>query len=193
MRIFLAGLSLALLAACGDNKGDVACCAIEPKATCESELLGAGLTQEQIAIVTGPADKVCPSPALPEARLRSIAAAWPKSCAEAHGSSRLVALDSGSCKSALPDMAHDDYTPPPGVDPQVAATCASRLVTRGLQEEELWLIMHEPAGVCPNMGVTEARIREIIAKDWDAAGCTQYTKEQMLAALNAGQCGGDAG
>ena len=35
------------------------------------------------------------------------------------------------------------------------------------------------------------QIREIIAKDWDAAGCTQYTKEQMLAALNAGQCGGD--
>jgi hypothetical protein len=86
-----------------------------------------------------------------------------------------------------------DYISPPGVDPQVAAACSSGLVTRGLEENELWLITHEPDGVCPNMGVTEARIREIIAKDWDAAGCTQYTREQMLNALNSGHCGGDAG
>jgi hypothetical protein len=80
-----------------------------------------------------------------------------------------------------------------GVDPQVAAACSAGLVTRGLEENEHWLIMHEPAGICPNMGVTEARIREIIAKDWNEAGCTQFTREQMLNALNTGACGGDAG
>lgn len=82
---------------------------------------------------------------------------------------------------------------PSDIDLKVASACSAGLVTRGLQEEELFVIMHEPAGVCPNMGVSEARIREIIAKDWDAAGCTQYTKEQMLNALNSGACGGDAG
>lgn len=84
-------------------------------------------------------------------------------------------------------------TAPPAVDLKVASACSAGLVSRGLQEEELFVIMHEPDGVCPNMGVSEARIREIIASDWDAAGCTQYTKEQMLHALNSGACGGDAG
>jgi hypothetical protein len=55
------------------------------------------------------------------------------------------------------------------------------------------LMMHTPEGVRPNNGVDEARIREIIARDWDAAGCRQYTKEQMLHALESGACGGDAG
>ncbi len=82
---------------------------------------------------------------------------------------------------------------PSDIDLKVASACSAGLVTRGLEEEELFVIMREPVGVCPNMGVTEARIREIIAKDWDAAGCTQYTKEQMLHALNTGACGGDAG
>jgi hypothetical protein len=90
-------------------------------------------------------------------------------------------------KIATPELA------PPGVDLSLASACSAGLVSRGLEEEELFLIMHEPAGVCPNMGVSEARIREIIAKDWDAAGCTQYTKDQMLHALNSGACGGDAG
>ncbi|MFT3722429.1 MAG: hypothetical protein QM773_02495 [Hyphomonadaceae bacterium] len=97
-------------------------------------------------------------------------------------------------KPAPPQAAAPAADPaPPAIDLKVASACSAGLVTRGLQEEELFVIMHEPAGVCPNMGVSEARIREIIAKDWDAAGCTQYTKEQMLSALNSGACGGDAG
>lgn len=95
-------------------------------------------------------------------------------------------------KPEAPKVAAQEAAPS-DIDLKVASVCSAGLVTRGLQEEELFVIMHEPDGVCPNMGVSEARIREIIAKDWDAAGCTQYTKEQMLHALNSGACGGDAG
>lgn len=98
------------------------------------------------------------------------------------------------CAKPAPPQASSAANPaPPAIDLKVASACSAGLVSRGLQEEELFVIMHEPDGVCPNMGVSEARIREIIAKDWDAAGCTQYTKEQMLHALNSGACGGDAG
>ncbi len=79
------------------------------------------------------------------------------------------------------------------VDVAVAETCVAGLVSRGLSENEIWLVAREPEGVCPNLGIAEPRIREIIAKDWDAAGCTQFTKEQMLHALDSGACGGDAG
>jgi hypothetical protein len=45
----------------------------------------------------------------------------------------------------------------------------------------------------PNVGVEEPRIREILAKDWEAAGCKVHTPKAMLKALESGACGGDAG
>jgi hypothetical protein len=62
-----------------------------------------------------------------------------------------------------------------------------------VKDNEIWVMMHEPDGVCPNMGVDEARIRAIISNDWEAAGCVQFTAQQMLHALDSGACGGDAG
>lgn len=191
--VFLVASVAALLSACGEKVPDIACCAIMPKAKCESALTGLGVTREQLAILMT-AEKVCPSVEFTAARLRELDAQWPVACREAGAMSPLRAMSSGQCEAeARNDMAMDDYTPPPGVDVQVAAACAAGLAQRGLKDTEVWLVMHEPAGVCPNAGVDEPRIREIIAKDWDAAGCKQFTKEQMLNALDTGACGGDAG
>ncbi len=192
MRTFLCGIALALLAGCGGAREDAACCAIAPAARCVSDLLKAGLTPEQVAIVTGPSDAICPSPILPEATLRGAVAAWPDACRTTNGASPLAGLDSGRCAGGAA-ISMDGLAPPPGVDPKVATACAGGLRARGVKENELWLVMREPDGACPNNGVDEARIREIITKDWNAAGCTQFTQQQMLHALNSGACGGDAG
>ena len=71
--------------------------------------------------------------------------------------------------------------------------CVAGLKARGLKENELWVMLHTPDGICPNVGVEEARIREILAKDWEAAGCKVHTPKEMLRALESGACGGDAG
>lgn len=180
-----------LLSACGEEEKP-ACCAIKPSATCEGELLGAGVTHAEVAILLGASEYVCPSDTLSEARIREIAPIWTGSdaCKLTHGFGRLSALDAGLC----PVQSRTDAPPlPPGVDINVATACAAGLVTRGITEPELWLVMGSPDGVCPNNGVTEKRLRDIIAKDWDAASCTQFSKEQMLHALDTGACGGDAG
>jgi hypothetical protein len=85
------------------------------------------------------------------------------------------------------------FVPPPAADPALAAACTNGLKARGLASNELMLMAHTPDGICPNNGVTEARIREILDKDWEAAGCRQYSKAEMLRALTIGACGGDAG
>lgn len=85
------------------------------------------------------------------------------------------------------------FVPPPAADPALASACTNALKARGLKESELWLMAHTPDGICPNNGVSEARIREILDKDWEAAGCRQYSKAEMLKALDTGACGGDAG
>jgi len=193
MRALVLAAGIGLLCACGEKGPDIACCAIVPKAKCESALTGLGVTREQLAILMT-ADRVCPSVELTAERLRELDAQWPTACREAGTLSPLRAMSSGQCEAdARDDVAMRDYTPPPGVDPQAAASCAEGLVRRGLNENELWLVMHEPAGVCPNAGVDAPRIREIIAKDWEAAGCKQFTQQQMLQALESGACGGDAG
>lgn len=193
MRAFILAAGIALLSACGEKEPDIACCAIEPKAKCESALAGLGVSREQLAILMT-SEKVCPSVEFTAERLRELDAQWPIDCREAGAMSPLRAMSSGQCEmEARNDIAMGDYTPPPGVDAQVAAACATGLIQRGLKDTEVWLVLHEPAGVCPNAGVDEPRIREIIAKDWDAAGCKQFTKEQMLHALDTGACGGDAG
>lgn len=70
--------------------------------------------------------------------------------------------------------------------------CLAGLKERGLKPNELWLMMHDAAGVCPNVGVDEARIRQIIGF-WKEAGCTARSPEAMQHALDSGACGGDAG
>jgi hypothetical protein len=71
--------------------------------------------------------------------------------------------------------------------------CVAGLKARGLKDNELWVMLHTPDGICPNVGVEEPRIREILAKDWEAAGCKVHTPKEMLKALDGGACGGDAG
>ena len=193
--LMLSGLmasAVLVLSACGESEPEIACCAIEPKAKCEGDLLGAGVTREELSVLTGPAEWICPSGTLSEARIREVAPIWAasKSCQTTRGSARLRALDSGLCTA----RSGADAPPlPPGVDLQVATTCAAGLAARGLAEPELWLVLGAPEAVCPKDGISERRIRDIIVKDWAPANCTQFTAEQMLAAMNAGACGGDAG
>ena len=59
-----------LLAACGESEPEIACCAIEPKAKCEGDMLGAGLTRSEVELLLGPAEWICPSGTLSEARIR---------------------------------------------------------------------------------------------------------------------------
>ena len=192
MRILMIVAGIALLSACGEKEPEVACCAIEPKAKCGSALIGMGVTPEELAIVMS-GDRICPSIILSAERLRELDAGWPAACREAGTTSPAFAMASGQCAATSPQGSMDDYHPPAGVDLQVAEACVAGLVSRGLSEKEVWLVAREPEGVCPNLGIDEPRIREIIAKDWDAADCGHFTKEQMLHALDSGACGGDAG
>ena len=51
MRALALAAGIALLCACGEKEPDIACCAIEPKAKCESALAGLGVSREQLAIL----------------------------------------------------------------------------------------------------------------------------------------------
>lgn len=176
-----------MLAACGGEKEEPACCAIAPKAKCDSALHGLGVTQdEQRALFDGAR---CPTDTLSVERIRELDSQWPQACREAGMMSPQLSLDRPACRP--PDL--ETLTPPTGVDATAWAACGTNLTARGLKENELWVMMHDTSGICPNAGVSEARIREIIANDWDAASCTHATKEQMLKALDTGACGGDAG
>ena len=180
-----------LLAACGESEPEIACCAIEPKAKCEGDMLGAGVTGAEVELLLGPAEWICPSGTLSEARIREIAPLWAasESCRATRGSTRLSGLDGGLC----PARSDADAPPlPPGVDLQVAATCTAGLAARGLSDAELWLVLGAPETVCPKGGINERRLRDIIAKDWAPASCTQFTAEEMLKAMNTGACGGGA-
>ncbi len=193
MRLLTGIAAIALLSACGETEKEVACCAIEPKAKCESALAGIGATAEELALVKG-GGKICPSDNVTAERLRELDATWPAACREAGTPSPAYAMSTGQCvATAGSGVSLDDLTPPPGVDVQKWAACGSGLKARGLSDSELWVMLHTPAYACPNVGVDEARIRAIIANDWDQAGCTTSTKAEMLSALEAGKCGGDAG
>jgi hypothetical protein len=78
------------------------------------------------------------------------------------------------------------------VNPDETAACQAGLRSRGLRANEMWVMMHTPDGICPNAGVDEARIREIVGF-WAASGCSRRTPAEMLHALESGACGGDAG
>jgi hypothetical protein len=63
----------------------------------------------------------------------------------------------------------------------------------GLTTKELWVVLRDPAGVCPNAGVDEARIREIVGYYSKTPACRKHTPKELLNALDTGACGGDAG
>jgi hypothetical protein len=65
--------------------------------------------------------------------------------------------------------------------------CQAGLKERGLKDNELWVMMREPASICPGNGVSASRIREI-AGLWREAGCTRHSPEEILRALNSNRC-----
>jgi len=71
--LMLSGLmtsAVLVLSACGESEPEIACCAIEPKAKCEGDLLGAGVTREELSVLMGSAEWICPSGTLSEARIK---------------------------------------------------------------------------------------------------------------------------
>ena len=95
IRAALAVMSGLLLAsACGPAEEDIACCAIEPKAKCESALAAIGVTDaEQVALHTP--RPICPSDALSAERIRELDPKWPQACREAGLMSPQI--DAGRC------------------------------------------------------------------------------------------------
>lgn len=92
--LLIAGL--ALLAACGQPEEDVACCAIPPKAECDSALMALGVTPQEMAILRS-GDRICPSINLPAQRIRDLDAQWPAACRQSGETSPAYALSSGQC------------------------------------------------------------------------------------------------
>jgi hypothetical protein len=84
---------------------------------------------------------------------------------------------------ALVDMSPTDSMP----------ACRRGLIEKGLSEAELEIMLGPMAGVCPNNGVSEGRIREILNTIWTPAGCRQHGPIEVAKALDSGACGGDAG
>ena len=177
MRSLLMLTAVLLLSACGE-KEEPACCAIEPRAKCESELMGNGVARSEIAVLMGSGDMVCPSGTLSETRIRELAKVWETAdaCKASRGYDRLRALDAGLCP--VRSMA-DAPALPPGVDEATATQCATGLIARHVQEAEAWMLLGAPEKVCPTADISEARIRDIIAKDWGPAGCTQIGRAHV--------------
>lgn len=178
---------LAALSACGEEEKP-ACCAIEPKAKCDAALHGLKVTQEEHEAMFGPG-KACPSAVMSMERIRELDSQWPQACRESGSWGPLQRLNETTC----PDVSLSTISAPVGVDQQTWSACGAGLKARGLKDNELWVMLHHWSEICPNAGVTETRIREILDKDWEAAGCTFATKTEMLKPLEAGACGGDAG
>ena len=74
--------ALLVLCACGQEE-EIACCAIEPKAKCESALHGMGVSEQEQSVLLGPRP-VCPGPSLSAQRISELDAKWPAACREAH-------------------------------------------------------------------------------------------------------------
>lgn len=78
MRALLLLSFCAVLSSCGAEGDDIACCAIEPKAKCESALYGLGVADaEADALMRGAA---CPSEILSDDRIRELDGKWPEEC-----------------------------------------------------------------------------------------------------------------
>jgi hypothetical protein len=118
MRVLLILAGFALLTACGQKEEDIACCAIEPKAKCDSELMGIGVTPAEMAIIRS-GDRICPSMELSADRIREIDAQWPASCRASGAMSPAYAMSSGQCqppreRDATPT---DPPMPEPAIEP----------------------------------------------------------------------------
>jgi hypothetical protein len=73
------------------------CCAIAPRAKCGSELLRQGVTQEEVDLIMGPPEKVCPTDRITETRLRYSAGLQGPDCKAALGYDVLATLNAGKC------------------------------------------------------------------------------------------------
>lgn len=192
IRIATGAVLAILLAACGGGEpvDAAACCDIAPEQQCRSDLAERGATEYETELVLHANEDICPSTRLSETRIRQLVevSADSKACRSATGYGRLRALEGGLCPVR---SGFNAPFVPEGADPQFVAACATNLIGRGLAETEFNAVMRDPAAICPTAGVSGLRLREIVAKDWPAAGCTHLTQDQMLAALTAGRCGRD--
>lgn len=98
--------------------------------------------------------------------------------------------------NVIPPQSTD--APPPNTFTDMSPTdsmpaCRRGLIEKGLNEAELEIMLGPMAGVCPNNGVSEGRIREILNTIWTPAGCRQHGPIEVAKALDSGACGGDAG
>ncbi len=128
MRTLLVIAGLALLSACGEKEEDIACCAIEPKAKCDSELMGIGVTPVEMAIIRS-GDRICPSFDLSAERIREIDAKWPAACRASGAMSPAYAMSSGQCQPsaidttpAAPELPEPGQTEPPLIAPVLPET-----------------------------------------------------------------------
>ena len=122
--LMIAGLTLAstaLLSACGEKDEDIACCAIDPKAKCDSELMSIGITSAEMAIIRS-GDRICPTMDLTAERIREIDAKWPASCRASGAISPAYAMSSGLCRPAaeIEPTPTDPPIPEPAIEPAPA-------------------------------------------------------------------------
>jgi hypothetical protein len=103
----------------------------------------------------------------------------------------------GSTTNVIPPQSTDQPAPLPALvdmsPTDSMPACRSGLIAKGLNEAELEIMLGPMAGVCPSMGVSEGRIREILNTIWTQAGCHQHGPIEVARALDSGACGGDAG
>jgi hypothetical protein len=91
MRTPLILLLSVVLSSCGAEDEDIACCAIAPKAKCESALYGMGVARAEAAeLMRGAA---CPSETLGEDRIRELDGNWPEECRVAGFASPAMRMD----------------------------------------------------------------------------------------------------
>ena len=146
--------------------------------------------------------------AMPGLRLLlGVAAIALAACSPGEAPDEPVRVSSEAPAAALPEaQPSTNVIPPQSTDAAPAPTtfadmsptdsmpaCRRGLIEKGLNEAELEIMLGPMAGVCPNNGVSEGRIREILNTIWTPAGCHQHGPIEVAKALDSGACGGDAG
>jgi len=123
MRAAVFILAISLLAACGEKEEDIAYCAIEPKAKCDGELMGLGVTPAEMAIIRS-GDRICPSMDLSAERIRELDVQWPAACRASGAVSPAYAMSSGQCSAAEPAPASPELPEPGQTEPALAPLTA---------------------------------------------------------------------
>jgi hypothetical protein len=123
MRAAIFIVAIGLFAACGEKEEDIACCAIEPKAKCDSELMGLGVTPAEMAIIRS-GERICPSMDLSAERIRDLDARWPAACRASGSLSPGYAMSSGQCRAAEPVAAAPELPEPGQTEPALAPLTA---------------------------------------------------------------------